>query len=121
VRGLTTNRGLVRGRVVSPPWTQRAVTQLKKAGAVKSWSRRRLTEFANFLTPGMPAGYSSAAGRCQSVRRVADARGFESRPLRVLGGRGSPQPFDRRHGDVGIDSPARPFANSAVVIKPTLG
>jgi Asp-tRNA(Asn)/Glu-tRNA(Gln) amidotransferase A subunit family amidase len=62
LEGLPTTAGSVALERSVPPVDSTVVARLRAAGAV-ILGKTNLTEFANFLTNGMPSGYSSLGGQ----------------------------------------------------------
>ncbi|GIH15682.1 amidase family protein [Rugosimonospora africana] len=118
VRGMPTTAGSVALAHSYPSADAPLVTGLKKAGAV-ILGKANLTEFANFLTSGMPGGYSSLGGQ---VLNPYDA---SQTPSGSSSGPGVAAAFGFAPLTVGTEtsgsilSPSA--ANSDVGIKPTVG
>src|SRR5215472_12479793 len=68
VAGMPTTAGSVALAQSRPSTDAPLVAQLRRAGAV-ILGKANLTEFANFLTTGMPSGYSSLGGQVGLVAR----------------------------------------------------
>jgi len=111
-----------------PPDDAFITQQLRDAGAV-ILGKTNLTEFANYLTNGMPAGYSSLGGYVYNPYNPAALPGGDGRPVLSPGGSsaGSGAAIAANLAVVAIGtetsgsilSPAN--QNSLVGIKPTLG
>ncbi|HEY2669423.1 MAG TPA: amidase family protein [Rugosimonospora sp.] len=118
VKGMPTTAGSVALAHSYPSVDAPLVTGLKKAGAV-ILGKANLTEFANFLTSGMPGGYSSLGGQ---VLNPYDA---SQTPSGSSAGPGVAAAFGFAPLTVGTEtsgsilSPSA--ANSDVGIKPTVG
>lgn len=118
VRGMTTTAGSVALVESFPAADAPLVTQLKKAGVVVL-GKAKLTEFANFLTTGMPAGYSSAGGQVLNPYDVSQSPSGSSSGPAVSSAVGFAPLTVGTETSGSILSPS--FANSDVGIKPTLG
>ncbi|HZP47517.1 MAG TPA: amidase family protein [Vicinamibacterales bacterium] len=92
-RDMQTSAGSVALTGSVPPDDATITRKLRKAGAI-IMGKATLTEFANFLTNGMPAGYSSLGGYGFNP--------FDPRP--------DPRP--------GVDSFGRPFADGRQALSP---
>ena len=118
VRGMTTTAGSVALVESFPAVDAPLVTQLKKAGVV-ILGKAKLTEFANFLTTGMPPGYSSAGGQVLNPYDVSQSPSGSSSGPAVSSAVGFAPLTVGTETSGSILSPS--FANSDVGIKPTLG
>ncbi|MEE6274288.1 amidase family protein [Georgenia sp. MJ206] len=118
VAGMPTTAGSVALARSFPAGDAPLVTQLREAGAV-ILGKTNLTEFANFMTNGMPGGYSSLGGQ---VLNPYDA---SQSPSGSSAGSGSAGAAALATLTIGTEtsgsilSPAR--SNSLVGIKPTVG
>jgi amidase len=118
VKGMPTTAGSVALARSYPAVDAPLVTGLKKAGAV-ILGKANLTEFANYLTSGMPGGYSSIGGQ------VLNPYDTSQTPSGSSAGPGSAAAAGLAPLTVGSEtsgsilSPAA--ANSVVGIKPTVG
>jgi amidase len=118
VKGMPTTAGSVALARSYPAVDAPLVTGLKKAGAV-ILGKANLTEFANYLTSGMPGGYSSLGGQ------VLNPYDTSQTPSGSSAGPGSAAAAGLAPLTVGSEtsgsilSPAA--ANSDVGIKPTVG
>lgn len=111
-----------------PPSDAFIAQKLRDAGAV-ILGKTNLTEFANFLTTGMPAGYSSLGGYVFNPYNPIPLPGGDGRPILSPGGSsaGSGAAIAANFAAVAIGtetsgsilSPAN--QNSLVGVKPTLG
>lgn len=116
--GLPTTAGSVALANSFPRADATLTTSLKAAGAI-ILGKTNLTEFANFLTNGMPAGYSSLGGQ------VLNAYDLSQTPSGSSAGSGVAASVALAAGTVGTEtsgsilSPAN--ANALVGIKPTVG
>lgn len=125
---LPTTAGSVALEGSIPPDDAFLTQKLRDAGAV-ILGKANLTEFANFLTNGMPAGYSSLGGYVFNPYNPAALPGGDGRPVLSPGGSsaGSGASVAANLAVVAIGtetsgsilSPAN--QNSLVGIKPTLG
>jgi amidase len=118
VRGMATTAGSVALIESFPAVDAPLVTQLKKAGVV-ILGKAKLTEFANFLTTGMPAGYSSAGGQVLNPYDVSQTPSGSSSGPAVSSAVGFAPLTVGTETSGSILSPS--FANSDVGIKPTVG
>ena len=101
VAGLPDHRGQRRAaELASRTATPTVVAKLRAAGAV-ILGKTNLTEFANFMTTGMPNGYSSLGGQVLNPYDI-DAAPSGPRRLRRRGGR-RPRGDHDRHRDVRLD------------------
>jgi amidase len=116
--GMPTTAGSVALAHSRPSADAPLVAQLKEAGAV-ILGKANLTEFANFLTAGMPSGYSSLGGQVLNPYDASQTpSGSSSGP--AVGAAAGLAPLTVGTETSGsILSPS--FANSCVGIKPTLG
>ncbi|HEY3750644.1 MAG TPA: amidase family protein [Pseudonocardiaceae bacterium] len=118
VKGMTTTAGSVALADSFPAVDAPLVTQLKKAGVV-ILGKAKLTEFANFLTNGMPAGYSSAGGQVLNPYDVSQSPSGSSSGPAVSAAVGLAPLTVGTETSGSILSPSA--ANSDVGIKPTVG
>ncbi|MDX2100055.1 MAG: amidase family protein, partial [Leptolyngbyaceae cyanobacterium bins.59] len=126
--GLPTTAGSVALAGSIPPDDATIAKQLREAGAI-ILGKTNLTEFANFLTNGMPAGYSSLGGYVFNPYNPAALPGGDGRPVLSPGGSsaGSGASIAANLAVLAIGtetsgsilSPAN--QNSLVGIKPTVG
>jgi len=118
VAGMPTPAGSVALATSRPSADAPLVAQLRRAGAV-ILGKANLTEFANFLTAGMPSGYSSLGGQVVNPYDASQTpSGSSSGP--AVGAAAGLAPLTVGTETSGsILSPS--FANSAVGVKPTLG
>jgi amidase len=118
VKGLPTTAGSVALANSYPTQDAPLVAQLRKSGAV-ILGKANLTEFANYLTNGMPGGYSSLGGQ------VLNPYDTSQTPSGSSAGSGSAAAIGFAAITIGSEtsgsilSPAA--ANSDVGIKPTVG
>ena len=118
VKGLPTTAGSVALERSYPAKDAPLVTNLRKAGAV-ILGKANLTEFANFLTNGMPGGYSSLGGQVLNPYDVSQS------PSGSSAGSGASAAIGFAPLTVGTEtsgsilSPSA--ANSIVGVKPTVG
>ncbi|MEJ5868037.1 amidase family protein [Pseudokineococcus sp. 5B2Z-1] len=118
VAGLPTTAGSVALAGSTPDRDAFVTAQLEAAGAIVL-GKTNLTEFANFMTTGMPGGYSSLGGQVLNPYDTSDS------PSGSSAGSGSAAAAGLAAATVGTEtsgsilSPAR--ANSVVGIKPTVG
>src|SRR5437762_10854832 len=94
------------------------VTRLRDAGAV-ILGKSNMTEWANFMTTGMPAGYSSRGGQVVNPYVASSSPGGSSSGSAVAVAAGLCTVAVGTETSGSILSPAN--ANSLVGIKPTLG
>ncbi|MDX3094736.1 amidase family protein [Streptomyces sp. ME19-03-3] len=94
------------------------VTRLREAGAV-ILGKANLTEFANYLTVGMPSGYSSLAGQVLNPYDLSQTPSGSSAGSGVAAAAGLAAVTIGTETDGSILSPAS--ATSGVGVKPTLG
>jgi amidase len=118
VKGMTTTAGSVALAHSSPSVDAPLVTQLRKAGVV-ILGKAKLTEFANFLTNGMPAGYSSAGGQVVNPYDASQTPSGSSSGPAVSAAAGLATLTVGTETSGSILSPSA--ANSDVGIKPTVG
>ena len=105
VAGLPTTAGNVALQNSIPDRDSTVVAKLRAAGAV-ILGKTNLTEFANFMTNGMPSGYSSLGGQ---VLNPYDIDLSTERLVRRLRRRGRVRPGadHDRHRDLGLDRQPR--------------
>ena len=118
VRGLPTTAGSVALANSRPAADAPLVAQLKAAGAV-ILAKGNLTEFANFLTVGMPSGYSSLGGQVLNPYDASQTPSGSSSGPAVAAAAGLGPLTIGTETSGSILSPS--VANSDVGIKPTLG
>lgn len=118
VKGLPTTAGSVAlaGNVV--PADAPLVTTLRRAGAV-ILGKTKLTEFANYLTTGMPAGYSSLGGQVLNAYDASQTPSGSSAGSGVAASVGLAALTIGTETSGSILSPAN--ASSDVGVKPTVG
>ncbi len=118
VKGLPNTAGslALAGNVV--PADAPLVTSLRAAGAVVL-GKTNLTEFANFLTTGMPAGYSSLGGQVLNAYDASQTPSGSSAGSGVAASVGLAPLTIGTETSGSILSPAA--ANSLVGVKPTVG
>jgi len=118
VKGIATTAGSVALQGNVAPADAPLVSQLRAAGAV-ILGKTKLTEFANFLTAGMPGGYSSLGGQVLNAYDVTQTPSGSSAGSGVAASVGlAPITFGSETSG-SILSPAN--ANSDVGVKPTVG
>lgn len=118
VRGMPTTAGSVALARSRPSADAPLVAQLRKAGAV-ILGKANLTEFANFLTGGMPGGYSSLGGQVLNAYDASQSPSGSSSGPAVAAAVGLAPLTVGTETSGSILSPS--FANSDVGIKPTVG
>jgi amidase len=118
VKGMPTTAGSVALAESHPSGDAPLVTQLRKAGAV-ILGKANLTEFANYLTIGMPSGYSSLGGQVLNPYDASQPPSGSSSGPAVAAAVGFAPLTVGTETSGSILSPA--FANSLVGIKPTVG
>jgi amidase len=118
VKGMTTTAGSVALANSFPSVDAPLVTQLKKAGVVVL-GKAKLTEFANFLTNGMPSGYSSQGGQVLNPYDASQTPSGSSSGPAVAAAAGLATLTVGTETSGSILSPSS--ANSDVGIKPTVG
>lgn len=118
----TANLPTTAGSVVlagsTPPDDATIARQLRDAGAIVL-GKTNLTEFANFMTNGMPGGYSSWGGQSLNPYGAEDSPSGSSAGSGVAAAAGLAAATVGTETSGSILSPAR--ANSLVGLKPTLG
>ena len=118
VAGMPTTAGAYALKDSYPKADAPVVTQLRAAGAI-ILGKTNLSEFANFLTSGMPAGYSSLGGQ------VLNPYDTSVTPSGSSAGSGAAMAAALGAATVGTEtsgsilSPSA--ANSLVAVKPTVG
>jgi amidase len=118
VKGMPTTAGSVALAHSYPSDDAPLVTQLKKAGAV-ILGKANLTEFANYLTTGMPSGYSSLGGQVINPYDASQTPSGSSAGPGVAAAAGLAPLTVGTETSGSILSPSA--ANSDVGIKPTVG
>jgi amidase len=118
VRGMPTTAGSVALARSRPSTDAPLVAQLKRAGAV-ILGKANLTEFANFLTNGMPSGYSSLGGQVLNPYDASQTPSGSSSGPGVAAAAGLAPLTVGTETSGSILSPSA--ANSDVGIKPTVG
>jgi amidase len=118
VAGMPTTAGSVALADSFPAADAPLVTELKKAGAIII-GKTNLTEFANFMTNGMPAGYSSLGGQVLNPYDASQTPSGSSAGSGSAGAAGLATLTIGTETSGSILSPAR--ANSLVGVKPTVG
>jgi amidase len=118
VLGMPTTAGSVALATSYPDQDAPLVTRLRAAGAV-ILGKANLTEFANYLTLGMPSGYSSLAGQVLNPYDLSQTPSGSSAGSGVAAAAGLAAVTIGTETDGSILSPAT--ATSGVGIKPTLG
>ncbi|HET6501067.1 MAG TPA: amidase family protein [Amycolatopsis sp.] len=118
VKGMPTTAGSVALAGSHPATDAPLVTQLRQAGAV-ILGKGKLTEFANFLTSGMPGGYSSLGGQVINPYDASQTpSGSSSGPAAAAAAGLAPITVGTETSG-SILSPSS--ANSDVGVKPTVG
>ncbi|MCU1693263.1 MAG: Amidase [Frankiales bacterium] len=118
VKGLPTTAGSLALAGNTAPADAPLITSLRAAGAV-ILGKTKLTEFANFLTNGMPAGYSSLGGQVLNAYDVSQTPSGSSAGSGVAASVGLAPLTIGTETSGSILSPAN--ANSDVGVKPTVG
>ncbi|MDH2427843.1 amidase family protein [Sphaerisporangium sp. TRM90804] len=118
VKGMPTTAGSVALADSYPKADAPLVTGLRKAGAV-ILGKANLTEFANYLTNGMPSGYSSLGGQVLNAYDTSQTPSGSSSGSGVAASIGFAALTIGTETSGSILSPA--YANSVVGIKPTVG
>jgi amidase len=118
VAGMPTTAGSVALTESRPSSDAPLVAQLKRAGAV-ILGKGNLTEFANFLTVGMPSGYSSLGGQVLNPYDASQTPSGSSSGPAVVAAAGLAPLTVGTETSGSILSPS--VANSDVGIKPTVG
>lgn len=118
VAGMPTTAGSVALARSRPSADAPLVAQLRKAGAVVI-GKANLTEFANFLTVGMPSGYSSLGGQVLNPYDASQTPSGSSAGSAVAAAAGLAPLTVGTETSGSILSPS--VANSDVGIKPTVG
>lgn len=118
VAGMPTTAGSVALANSYPAADAPLVTELRKAGAIII-GKTNLTEFANFMTSGMPAGYSSLGGQVLNPYDASQTPSGSSAGSGSAGAAGLATLTIGTETSGSILSPAR--ANSLVGVKPTVG
>jgi len=118
VAGMPTTAGSVALARSRPSADAPLVAQLRRAGAV-ILGKANLTEFANFLTTGMPAGYSSLGGQVLNPYDASQTPSGSSSGPAVAAAVGLAPLTVGTETSGSILSPS--VANSDVGIKPTVG
>jgi amidase len=118
VKGVPTTAGSVALAESFPSDDAPLVAQLKEAGAV-ILGKANLTEFANYLTDGMPGGYSSLGGQAINPYDASETPSGSSAGAGVAAAAGLAALTVGTETSGSILSPA--VANSIVGIKPTVG
>lgn len=118
VVGMPTTAGSLALADARPDRDAPLVAQLRTAGAV-ILGKANLTEFANYLTDGMPSGYSSLAGQVLNPYDASTTPSGSSAGSGVAAAAGFAAVTVGTETSGSILSPA--VANSIVGIKPTVG
>jgi amidase len=118
VKGMPTTAGSVALARSFPAMDAPLVTGLKKAGAV-ILGKANLTEFANYLTNGMPGGYSSLGGQVLNPYDISQTTSGSSAGPGAAAAAGLATLTVGSETSGSILSPSA--ANSDVGIKPTVG
>jgi amidase len=118
VAGMPTTAGSVALARSHPSADAPLVAQLRRVGAVVI-GKANLTEFANFLTAGMPSGYSSLGGQVLNPYDVSQTPSGSSAGSAVAAAAGLAPLTVGTETSGSILSPS--VANSDAGIKPTVG
>lgn len=118
VQGMPTTAGSVALAHSHPAVDAPLVAQLRKAGAI-ILAKGNLTEFANYLTSGMPGGYSSLGGQVLNAYDASQTPSGSSAGPGVAASAGLAPLTIGTETSGSILSPSA--ANSDVGIKPTVG
>ncbi|MFB7268917.1 amidase family protein [Streptomyces sp. NPDC056244] len=118
VAGMPTTAGSVALARSYPAKDAPIVAQFRKAGAV-ILGKANLTEFANYLTSGMPGGYSSLGGQVLNAYDGSQSPSGSSAGSGVAASVGLGAVTVGTETSGSILSPA--YSNSVVGIKPTVG
>ncbi|MFJ2645861.1 amidase family protein [Streptomyces sp. NPDC087420] len=118
VEGMPTTAGSVALADSYPSKDAPIVAQFRKAGAVII-GKANLTEFANYLTSGMPGGYSSLGGQVLNAYDASQTPSGSSAGSGVAASIGFAAVTVGTETSGSILSPA--YSNSVVGIKPTVG
>lgn len=118
VAGIPTTAGSVALAGSTPDRDAFVTARLEAAGAIVL-GKTNLTEFANFMTTGMPGGYSSLGGQVLNPYDTADSPSGSSAGSGSAAGAGLAAATVGTETSGSILSPAR--ANSVVGVKPTVG
>lgn len=118
VAGMPTTAGSVALANSYPAKDAPIVAQFRKVGAVII-GKANLTEFANYLTTGMPSGYSSLGGQVLNAYDASQTPSGSSAGSGVAASIGLAAVTIGTETSGSILSPA--YSNSVVGIKPTVG
>ena len=118
VAGMPTTAGSLALANSYPTADSPLVTQLREAGAI-ILGKTNLSEFANYLTSGMPSGYSSLGGQVLNPYDASQTPSGSSSGSGSAGATGLATLTIGTETSGSILSPAR--ANSLVGLKPTVG
>ncbi|MYV53739.1 amidase [Streptomyces sp. SID3212] len=118
VAGMPTTAGSVALADSYPAKDAPIVAQFRRAGAV-ILGKANLTEFANYLTSGMPGGYSSLGGQVLNAYDASQTPSGSSAGSGVAASIGFAAVTVGTETSGSILSPA--YSNSVVGIKPTVG
>ncbi len=118
VAGMPTTAGSLALANSYPTADAPLVTQLREAGAI-ILGKTNLSEFANYLTQGMPSGYSSLGGQVLNPYDASQTPSGSSSGSGSAGATGLATLTIGTETSGSILSPAR--ANSLVGLKPTVG